>query len=873
MALTIGELTGYITLDDRGLDQGLDGAHRRFERFQVQLLADLEAFGADAGRGMGAGLLAGLRGSLDDAEDAARQAGDDAGDGLVAGVRAALAGASGDLRRAGDDAGGDLGDGLVRGADDAIQDGEGRIVAAARQAGEEAGDAAGDAMGDSMADSAAQGGDQTVAAAEGRLGMLRGAAAGIGLAAGALLMQGMTDALDQGRIVSRMEATMGTTPELARQYGKVAGRLFADAVTEDFQTAADAVAETMNFGLLPVDATMAQIEAMSTGLADVANLMGEEIGPTARAVGKMIRTGLVDDGAEALDILTRGVQLGANEAEDLLDTYSEYSTQFRQLGLDGDQAMGILVQGLRAGARDADVVADSLKEATLLLQEMGEGASWAVEELGLSARGVQDAISEGGPAAAGAIDDILDRLRAVEDPADRGALAVEIFGTKAEDMQDALEALDPSEAAAALGDFEGAAERAGDTLRDNAATRVEQFKRSFQQGLVNFLGDEVIPALQDLRSEYGPALDGMGERARAAWTRLEPVLREVRDGLSGLRDGFRGVADGSTQDMGETERAVYQAMMQLGELISTGTQLAREAWNAFGEDIVAVARRYWGHMAEEVMGALRIIGGFLQIWAGIFSGDWSRIWEGIKDVFGGALDIIKARWQDGLGNLRSIASGGMALVTGAWNAGWEGMKRGARAAWDWIWGDTRDYASRMVERVREAAANFVSTFTGLPGKLMAVFGKAGEWLEGAGRAIIAGLIRGLDAATFGLISRLTSLANTVRSFWPFSPAKRGPLRQYPMDEAGHNLGAMLAEGLGASTRDIAAAATAAAGAAVAPMSVPGGPVAGGVAGPLRGVLTVRVVHDVTGGSDDLARVIRGWVQDNGGGNVQMALGG
>src|SRR3546814_1114465 len=63
---------------------------------------------------------------------------------------------------------------------------------------------------------------------------------------------------------------------------------------------------------------------------------------TTRAVAKMIKTGLAKNAEEAFDILTRGAQTGANEAEDLLDTFSEYSTQFRKLGLDGKTAMGLL---------------------------------------------------------------------------------------------------------------------------------------------------------------------------------------------------------------------------------------------------------------------------------------------------------------------------------------------------------------------------------------------------------------------------------------------------------------------------------------------------------------------------------------------------
>src|SRR3546814_15045689 len=85
---------------------------------------------------------------------------------------------------------------------------------------------------------------------------------------------------------------------------------------------------------------------------NVSMVLGEEVGATTRAVAKMIKTGLAKNAEEAFDILTRGAQTGANEAADLLVTFSEYSTQFRQLGLDGQPSMGLLSHGLQGGHRD-----------------------------------------------------------------------------------------------------------------------------------------------------------------------------------------------------------------------------------------------------------------------------------------------------------------------------------------------------------------------------------------------------------------------------------------------------------------------------------------------------------------------------------------
>ncbi|MFF7146042.1 phage tail tape measure protein [Streptomyces nodosus] len=378
----------------------------------------------------------------------------------------------------------------------------------ADRAGRQAGTALGDGMattavgeirtaGARIADEGGRIGEQTGTSLRSRLtSSLKVGLAAAGVAAGALLMTGFADAIDQGRVKARLGAQLDATPAEAQKYGKVAGRLYANAITEDFQEAADTVQATMRAGLLPPDATNKQIESISTRLADVANLLEEDVGQTARSVGKMIKTGLAKDATEALDILTRGIQTGGNEAEDLLDTFSEYSTQFRNMGLSGQEAMGLISQGLQAGARDADVVADTIKEFSIEAVAGSDKIRGGYEALGMDADRMFAMIGKGGKSANKALDETLDALRGVKNPTEQNAIAVELFGTKAEDLGQALYSLDPSSAVDTLGQVSGAAGKMGDSLRDNAGVQIDKFKRQALQALTEFIGGTVLPALQ-----------------------------------------------------------------------------------------------------------------------------------------------------------------------------------------------------------------------------------------------------------------------------------------------------------------------------------------------------------------------------------------
>ncbi|MFE7133394.1 phage tail tape measure protein [Streptomyces sp. NPDC057638] len=376
----------------------------------------------------------------------------------------------------------------------------------------------------------------------GTLGKLKTAGPALAAAAGAAIGMAIAaafgKALEQGKITARLGAQLGTTPAEGARLGKITGQLFAKGVGDDFQQVADSISAVMRSGLAPPGATNAQLESIATKATDLGTTFTQDVGQASRTAAQMIKTGLVRDADEAFDVLTRGFQSGANAADDLLATFSEYSTQFRDLGLSGQTAMGLLSQGLKGGARDADVVADALKELNIRVKD--KSAATALKELGLNADEMALKFTQGGPQAATALDSVLDRLRAVKDPAERSRLAVALLGTQAEDLAGALYSLDPSTAVSALGSVKGASDRLGTSLRDNAAAKIESFQRTAQQKLVNFLGQHVLPALVTMWRWWEQKIAPVISKVTTLYgTYMAPVLAAVRSGVDKVSGAVR----------------------------------------------------------------------------------------------------------------------------------------------------------------------------------------------------------------------------------------------------------------------------------------------------------------------------------------------
>lgn len=103
--------------------------------------------------------------------------------------------------------------------------------------------------------------------------------------------------------------------------------------------------------------------------------------------------------------------------------------------------------------------------------------------------------------------------------------------------------------------------------------------------------------------------------------------------------------------------------------------------------------------------------------------------------------------------------------------------------------------SLMVSGGRERLQNLVKTASRIPYAIQVAVGHLGSLLRQAGRNVIIGLQNGIVSKMPDLYGTMNNVASSIRAYFPFSPAKVGPLRTNPPDVAGENITRMLAEGL------------------------------------------------------------------------------
>lgn len=601
---------------------------------------------------------------------------------------------------------------------------------------------------------------------------------GGGLALGSAL----SDSLDQSRLNSKLAAQLGASGKQSAQLGKIAGALYANNFGDSMSSVDDALKSVTQSGMLPEKATNAQIQSITGNVMNLASTFDVDLGGATNAVSQMLRTGLAKNAGEAMDVLTRGFQSGNDKAGDLLDTFNEYGTQFRKLGIDGTTAMGLISQGLKGGARDSDIVADSLKEFSIRAVDGSKLTSQSFKGLGLDAQALAEKIGHGGPAAKAALGEVLDRLRAVKDPAKQAQLAVGLFGTQAEDMGRALYTLNPGTAVQSMGQVAGAADRMGKTLNDNASTKLESFKRSAQQAFVQVLGGYAVPMISSaanlLTTGLGPAVSSVGTLVSGT---IVPAIRDMAHWIDANQTPLTIVSAViaaiflphliamGTQSLLSGAKVVSGFVMGKAEAIASAAvhsvQIARmiAGWLLMGTTAVAQGLRIavvWTAqiIASSVAGAARFGVQVLRIVAG-----W--VLMGVQSLLQAAR--MAAAWFIALGPVGWVTAtviGLVALIVANWSrvVGW------TRSAWGAVTGAVSGAWRSVTGAVSAGVSTAVSFVRGLPGRSVAALGNLGSVLFNSGKNLVQGLLNGAGSL----------LANIGRFFLDKVPGWiRGPFEQ------------------------------------------------------------------------------------------------
>lgn len=329
-------------------------------------------------------------------------------------------------------------------------------------------------------------------------GLAGGVVAGFA-ALGTMGVKVFVDQVEQGlqrlQVRDMFQVRMGVDESTMAGYGREA----ADALANGWGTSVADNLRTLQFGvqggLIDRDAADEDVQKFIEQTQAMSGILEEDAQQIARGTRNFINTGLVGSYEDAFNLILAANAQGLNISDDLLDTFEEYGTKFRDLGLNGADALGLINQMWEGGARNVDVAADGLKEFAITVTDGSELTGQAFEALGFNAEEMKRRFIEGGEVARTSFGEIITALREL-DAEEREQVGLALFKTKWEDMGDAVNNLDLSRAGTELGSVGGAIDQATQRLSEHVSgwdllrTKVDTTVGDIQSRLADsFIGE------------------------------------------------------------------------------------------------------------------------------------------------------------------------------------------------------------------------------------------------------------------------------------------------------------------------------------------------------------------------------------------------
>lgn len=588
------------------------------------------------------------------------------------------------------------------------------------------------------------------------------------------------EAMDWEVFNAKTAGALRLAPSEVKAYGELAGRLYTEGVAN---SAEDANAVLQSLALNVGKGSIEQMDYWATRASAISDAYGQDIAQVTMAAGQAVRTGMAPDVETALDQIAAGFAAGIDRGQDYLDTINEYGVAFESLGLDGTKMGGLLAQALSGGARNADLAADAFKEFSIRSKDNVDSTRDAYQRLGLDADAMLATMAAGGEGASDGLQEVINRLGTMTDPVNKNAIAVGLFGTQAEDLQRAFDALNPATAQDAMGKVEGAATELGDTLYNTASSQAQTLYRTLKMGVVDFFLQEVVPAIYDVtywfQEHMLPALKRLGD-----WITLTvvPVLQELwawlgdnaMPVLDRLADWFENDGIPALQDFGEwvkrnkewIEPLVVGVLAAYGafKLWAIGVALVRGAFvllnaimtaNPIGLILLAitalVAAFMWAYEHSEKF--RKIVDDTWQAISAVAKLVWETVLRPVFEALGG---IIVNTWEffsDFGGNMQRLFTD-LAIWVGE---GVQGIKDWFAGVPQWIvdrWTEFRSWLGQLgvdvVTWIAEGIATKAKEFEGWVGGLVDDFaGWVGDkWddLMGIGSDLLDWIGKGISDA-------------------------------------------------------------------------------------------------------------------------------
>ena len=226
--------------------------------------------------------------------------------------------------------------------------------------------------------------------------------------------------------------------------------------------------------------------------------------------------------------------------------------------------------------------------------------------------------------------------------------AVQIFRDHLDDIRAGVEKVFGPAGVAVFDNIVGVITNIGNTIKGIFSDGNLASAREFINGIFGEQGVAVFDTFVSIMQTVGGVI---GQFISFIDTSVKPVIEElfafiVTTVLPQIAQTF--------VEWGPTITGVIQSIWEIFQTVATAVMGIIQALMPTIQGLIGTGLET---IKTVVGGALTAIQGLLNVFAGIFTGDWSRVWEGVKGIFSGVWEAIKGIAKGAMNGIIDIING------------------------------------------------------------------------------------------------------------------------------------------------------------------------------------------------------------------------
>ena len=160
----------------------------------------------------------------------------------------------------------------------------------------------------------------------------------------------------------------------------------------------------------------------------------------------------------------------------------------------------------------------------------------------------------------------------------------------------------------------------------------------------------------------------------AAFKHLWDTNEEFRNAITAIWNTIVGKIQAFCQ-------GIVDRLNALGFEFGSIVDVLKSLWDGLCQFLAPVFEAAFSVVSTVLGSVLDVITGLLDVFIGLFTGNWSQLWNGVKEIFSGVWDAITGLFDTTLNLLKSLAE----VVFGWFGTTWESVWTGIKSFFETIW--------------------------------------------------------------------------------------------------------------------------------------------------------------------------------------------